>query len=300
MSLFRDLDERFLPTLARWADRVIPKPPPPTGPLPVILRLRAVDDRWAAGGVLALLREVPQLGALLIGALLFTSGLTLHLRAKPEQRQEGATQAEPDVCGLSSGRLGPQLGDSVPAYIDAARARLRRAAACQPDGVAVGVVSFSSYVTVAKAQELVGPSVIRSVFYRVPLSLTLTQSRSVPVDSANVAGDVATEWDKVAAHQVSEANELEKVLKTNTTDPAQKKFDQSQVAAWRREAQQLRSRCACVFAVVVETKLRILDDLGGIPGVRAVDGGRGRFESFAFNALLPEETVTVTGGDQAG
>jgi hypothetical protein len=297
MNPFRDLDDRFLPTLARWADRVIPKPPPPTGPLPVILRLRAVDDRWTADGPLALLREVPQLGAVAIAALVLASGITVASRSHPASRAEG-TQQEADTCGASGGRLGPQLGDSVPAYVDAARSRLQRAAACQPDGVAVGVVSFSRYVTVATAQQLVGPSTIRKVFYRVPLPLPQTDARSVAV-GADVAADLYKEFERIARAQLAEANELLKVAATITNDPAQKKQNETDAAIYRREAAQLRAHCACVFAVVVESKLRVLDALGAIPGVRAVDAGRGRLEAFDYTALLPDETVTATGGDQA-
>lgn len=297
----RDLDDRLLPTLARWVDRIVPKPPPPTGPLPVIIRMRRWDDRHTGNGPLALLREVPQLGALALAVLILVSGIVAKSRIHPQSRA-GSEQGTPDDGDATdSGRLGPELGDSVPAYIDDARNRLGRAVAGQPDANAVAVVSFAGYRTVLDAQEIVGPSQIVRVFYRVPFPLPQTEARSVTIKGDLVA-DVLAEWRRVADDRDKAAAENLRLAATSTNDPEFKKSYEADAAIWRREAQQLRSDCACVYAVAVVSRLRVLGELLDNPSVRVVDPGRpkGRVEDYELTALLPEEKITVTGGDQEG
>ncbi|MDQ1712918.1 MAG: hypothetical protein QOE45_2368 [Frankiaceae bacterium] len=301
----RDLDERLVPALARWLDRVLsklPSPPEPTGPAPLIVRLRRVDDRWTRRGPLALLRDVPQLGAVALAALVLGGAVTVASRTHPPPAAQG-TQAPGATIdpGAEADHLGPQIGDKVPAYLRTSRAKLLQIGAGQPDGVVVAVVSFASYRTPAQARDLLGPIPVKRVFYRAaPLPLNQTTARSVAV--ADIVRDSRKEFARIAGVQSREAAELRKVAATIQNDPVQKADQERDALLYSREAAVLTGPCACVFAVVVRTKLRLLLDLLAQPAVRAIDPSRpgAKIEDFDYSGLLPEEKVTVTGGNQAG
>lgn len=303
MSL-KDLDDRWLPELARRADalvRRVPKGREPLGPAPVIERLRRVDDRWTTTGPLALLREVPQLGAVAIGALVLANGIALRSRTHPkppvaEQQQPQQTEAPED----DDGRLGPNVGDKVVLYIAESRSHLERVGSAQPDGAAVAVVMFSNYRTPAEVRDIVGPLQVRRIFYRVPLPLPQTSTHTAPVE--DVVRDSKREFGRFAGIRKREADELLRVAATIENDPAQKADQEKDAAIALREVSALKGTCRCIYAVVVRSRLRLLLDLLHVRGIRAIDssGSGGVLESFEFTALLPEEKSVVTGGNQAG
>ena len=302
MSL-RDLDDRLVPRLAAALDRMVrklPTPPEPTGPATFIVRLRRIDDRYASGGPLALLRDVPQLGAVAIGALVLASGVTVASRTQPRQEPPPAAQDLADPGLVSDGTLGPDLGENVPAYLDATKARLRALAPGRPDGMVVAVISLSSYRTAEQVRDLVGPLQVRQIFYRAPMKLPLGIVRTAEVE--DVAVDSKREFQRVARLRQAEANELRKVAATIENDPEQKTEHEKDARIYSREAELLRGRCACVYGLVVQARLRMLVDLLNLPTVRTIDVSEvgADLTSFTFSALLPEETVTVTGGNQEG
>jgi hypothetical protein len=303
MSL-KDLDDRWLPELARRADalvRKIPKGGEPLGPAPVVERLRRVDDRWTATGPLALLREVPQLGAVAIGALVLANGIALRSRVHPKppvaaQQQQPTEAPETD----EDGRLGPGVGDKVAIYVAESRAHLERVGSAQPDGAAVAVVMFSGYRTPAQVRDVVGPLQVRKIFFRVPLPLPQTIVQTSPVQ--DLVRDSKRAFARYAAIRKRQADELLRVAATIENDPAQKADQEKDAALALREVAVLKGTCRCVFAVVVRGRLRLLLDLLQVPGIRAIDssGSGGMLEDFTFTALLPEEKSVVTGGNQSG
>lgn len=300
----RHLDDRFVPGMARQLDKVVPRPPEPSGPLPFILRLRRIDDRWTSRGPLALLREVPQLGALAIAGLVLASGVTVASRERDQRAPgNGATGEQvPGPKGDEDGRvaIGPQLGDSVAAYLDATQQRLIRVAAGQPDAEGSALVAFEQYRTPLQVRELLGPAtqVVR-IFYRAPLPLPQTEWQQRAV--GDVVTDSRKEFLRRAIVLEREAAALQSVIDTNDHDPVQKKADEDQASVYRREAKLLKGDCACIYAVVVQTRMRVLIDVSRQPGVRVVDAGAPgvNYRDYTFTALLPEEKVTVTGGNQA-
>ncbi|HEV2890228.1 MAG TPA: hypothetical protein VGX28_07600 [Frankiaceae bacterium] len=300
-SPLRRLDDRLVPRLAEFFDRVFPRAPEPTGPLPVILRLRRVDDRWTQRGPLALVREVPQLGALVIAALVLASGITVANRSRPEAAGRGTEQGTPAENGDDRLAIGPQLGDAVPAYVDATRERMRTLASLEPARSTVAVVSFGQYRTARQVADLVGEAAVVRIFYR-PSKLTLTEAPPADIGVTDLLADAKKEFLRVAIRKEAEAAELIRVSSTiGDSDPAQKAEQQKDAALYLREAQQLRSDCACIYAVVVQAPIPVLAGLVGRPGVRAVDPGApgARTADYeSYTALLPEEKVTVTGGNQ--
>jgi hypothetical protein len=299
-SPLRRLDDRLVPRLAEFFDRLIPRPPDPEGPLPVILRLRRVDDRWTRRGPLALIREVPQLGAIAIAALVLANGVTVATRSDPaRQAAQEAEQGGDPLPGDDRLTIGPQIGDSVDAYLESTRQRLRTAADGQPDAATVAVVSFAQYRTARQVQDILGPATVVRMFYRVPLPLPEPAPADVAV--TDLLQDSKKEFLRVAIAHEKEIRNLQGVIDTNETDPVQKQADIAQQELLRRQVRHLRGDCACIYAVLVQTRLRVLADLLDRTGVRAVDAGApgartGDYEGYT--ALLPEEKVTVTGGNQ--
>lgn len=79
-----DLDRRLVPPLARLARQVAdaavrrfpPVPPPVPGSPPLV----GLDHRFTRGGPLRVLRERPQLGLLVVGAILALAVATAAVR----------------------------------------------------------------------------------------------------------------------------------------------------------------------------------------------------------------------------
>jgi len=298
----RRLDERIVPALAAFFDRVIPRPPEPAGPLPFILRLRRVDDRWTQRGPLALVREVPQLGALVIAALVLASGVTVANRRPPGGVSGGGRQAEqgPGENGDSRGQIGPQIGESVAAYVDSTRQRLLNGGIGQPDGAVLAVVSFTQYRTARQIQDILGPATVARMFYRVPVA-PLPDPMPAEIGVVDFVKDAKKEFLRLAIQHERDAKDLQGVIETNEFDPVQREADEKERDLHLKQARMLRGDCACIYGVLVQTKLRVLIGVVDKPGVRAVDvsvldARIGDYDSYS--ALLPEEKVTVTGGNQ--
>jgi hypothetical protein len=299
----RQLDERIVPALAAFFDRVIPRPPEPAGPLPFILRLRRVDDRWTQRGPLALVREVPQLGALVIAALVLASGVAVANRRQPGAANGDRRRAEqgPGEDGETRGQLGPTIGESVPAYLDSTRQRLLNGGIGQPDGAVLAVVSFAQYRTAKQIQDILGPASVARMFYRVPVA-PLPEPMPGEIGVVDFVKDAKKEFLRLAIEHEQEAKNLQGVIETNEFDPAQKAEDEKQRDLHLKQARMLRGDCACIYGVIVQTKLRVLIGVVDKPGVRAVDASalNARIGDYdTYSALLPEEKVTVTGGNQA-
>jgi hypothetical protein len=138
-----DLDERLVPGLAGRLRRFVDTAgerwqragasmrrraaaladPAPTAPL------RRLDDRFAAHGPLALLRDVPQLGLLLVAAV-FLAGSGVALERSGSKSRAVQTQA----ASVAPTTLGPAPGTSIAAYIAATRKRAVAVSKMSPAG----------------------------------------------------------------------------------------------------------------------------------------------------------------------
>jgi hypothetical protein len=300
MSFLRDLDNRFVPGLAARLERLVDRLPEPSGPAPLIVRLRRVDDRWTGRGPLALLRDVPQLGAVAIAALVLANAVTISQRVHPNRaaaKPVPTSSASPEPGDPDDGHLGPLLGDKVPLYVQTARDHLQRAAQGSPDGEVVAVISLRSYRTPEQVNALLPRIEVLRVFFRAPLRLPNGLVHDVEVHS--LVADTRKAIAQAGAARQAEANELLRVAATIQNDPAQKADQEKDAKIYQAEARLLRGGCDCVFGVVVRAKLRVLVDL--LSSVRVVDAGSpsGGPGDYEFTALLPEEKVTATAGNQA-
>lgn len=300
----RRLDERFVPRLARFFNELIPPAPEPTGPLPVILRLRRVDDRFTQRGPLALIREIPQFGALLIAAIVLASGVTAGIRNADRQAREGTTEQGEAPAGDSRTAIGPQIGDAVPEYIGETQRRLGAAFVGEPDAQVVAVVQLDAYRTAKQVDALLGGRArVRRLFYRIPVPLPATSPDELEVQK-DFVGESSGVFRRIIASHQEEIRNLTSMIATNDHDPVQKKEDESRLADFKRQVAALDGGdCACIYGVLVETRLQVLVDLSDRLGIRAIDISvpKAAVEDYQnYTALLPEEKVTVTAGNQEG
>ncbi|HVE74146.1 MAG TPA: hypothetical protein VNA30_03520 [Mycobacteriales bacterium] len=325
----RELDERIIPDVARrtqtaaarvrqvrrrTSTRLARARPSgrraagPTRPASAIVRLRALDARLSNRGPLALLRDLPQLGALVIAVLVLISGATVAQRSEPRQdlvasEPDGSAPdgSTPGAANPSSdgGLLGPEIGDNVGEYLDRADRRLQDRIVANPDERSFAVVSFARYLTPAEAAAVLGDDVGGfRVFFRVPAAGVQTEVEDSAV--RRLVPDSLAAFARVATQRRADIGPLLEMART-TEDPAFKSFFEMTAKAYQIEIDKLSAGCACVFGVVTNAANADLRELRAKPAVRVVDiGPQGAgLDVLTFRALLPEEKVTVTGGNEA-
>jgi hypothetical protein len=254
--------------------------------------LRALDDRYASRGPLALLRDVPQLGLLLVAAVFLTgSGVALE-RAGDRQRSSAAqSPGEPEIPTT----LGPAPGTKVAAYIAATRKRAVIVSASAPDHTYTALISFSRYLTAEQAQSLLGDLQVRKVLAHVQLPAAEVLPISIP---STVVEDVGVTFSEVSKRKVRDRKEflnLAASISGQTKEEQQfKAFYLDAAATSLKEAKAYGKNCACLFAALVRGKARDLAALPALPNVRAVDIGGGNDDTMQLQPLLPEQKVTVT------
>jgi hypothetical protein len=279
--------------------------------------LDALDDRvvGALGGldrrfVPGLVRR-PEIVVVLIGLLFLGAGGTrvaLHDGGGPADPERVTVAADapeqrggeaPDGEALV---VGPARGEDAAAYVARQRGALAEAAAADPRGQTVAIVSFDRYLTGPQAEEALDAVRPLAVRYRLPVDdpfaeegvAGLTRGR-VPV-RGSLAAAVLPALREEGEQARAQAAELDTLI-DSADDP---EFSE----AFRRDRNRLlaaaalvgESGCACVYAVEVQGRLRDLAALADHADVRLVDaappGTRG---AVAFAALLPEETDRVGG-----
>jgi hypothetical protein len=300
-----DLDERWVPRLAvrlrAFVDnagvrrerlsarignlRTAVLDPRPGSPL------RTLDDRYASRGPLALLRDVPQLGLLLVAAVFLTgSGVALE-RAGNRQRA-GAEQSNGPVIPTT---LGPAPGTKVATYIAATRQRARIVSTTSPDHLYTALVSFSSYLTARQAQAVLGDLQVEKVLAHV--QLPNAEVLPIPIRST-VVEDVGITFSAVSKRKVRDRKEflnLAASISGQTKEEQQfKAFYLDAAGTALKEARAYGTNCACLVGALVHGKARDLTELQAISGVRAVDIGGGDVDTLQLQPLLPEQKVTVT------
>jgi hypothetical protein len=300
-----ELDERLVPRLAvrlrAWVDAGAERrtrtgermrgtvaallDPAPTSPL------RTLDDRFASRGPLALLRDVPQLGLLLVAAVFLTgSGVALE---RSGGRNRASSQSAGDTVVPTT--LGPAPGTKVATYIASTRTRARIVSQTSPDGTYVALVSFSSYLSAQQARQLLGDLEVKRVLAHVQLP----NAEVVPIPvSSTLVEDVGVTFTEIAKRKVRDRKEFLKYVATTTgTGKDEMQYhafylDAARTAA--KEAAAYGKNCACLFAAMVRGRARDLAALQSLPGVRAVDVGNGVDDTLHLQPLLPEQKVTVT------
>jgi hypothetical protein len=253
---------------------------------------RRLDDRFAARGPLALLRDIPQLGLLLVAAVFFTaSGIALERSGNAQHSVDARAQVDATIPTT----LGPPPGTKVAAYLAATRKRAVVVSSVGPDDPYVALVSFSSYLTADQAAVLLGRLEVSKVLAHVQLANA--EVLTVPVTTTLVQ-DVGVTFRAIAQRKVKDREEFLKLATSITgTSKDETQFKAFYTEAARtagKEAAAYRQTCSCLFAALVHGRARDLAALPSIPGVRAVDIGGHSDDTVQLQPLLPEQKVTVT------
>lgn len=254
--------------------------------------LRRLDDRFAARGPLALLRDVPQLGFLVVAAVFLTGSAVALERSGSADR---ATNARKTVEATIPTTLGPAPGSKVAAYVGATRKRAVLVSQAAPDKTYTALVSFNRYLTAEQARLLLGDLEVKKVLAHV--KLPNAEVLPIPVTSTLVA-DVGVSFAAISKRKVRDRKEFVNLAATITgATKEERQFkafyaDAARTAAL--EAAAYGKNCSCIFAALVRGKARDLAALPALSGVRAVDIGGGDDDTLQLQPLLPEQTVTVT------
>ena len=240
-------------------------------------RPRRRHARSSGTGPLALLRDVPQLGLLLVvGVLLAGAGIALA-------RNDPGSEQAPSLD------LGPPVGVEVDEHLAAAGQRVVALSQDSPELVLLALVSLSDEVTPAQAAELVAGSdvAVRRAYVRAPVG---GAAEVLAVETpGEVAADLTALYAATAARRAVEQRELELLAASVTAvdDPAQRSRQRYAADARTRgrEAAAYRAGCACVLALVVEGAARELAGLRALPAVRGLEAAR---RGAALGALRVE------------
>jgi hypothetical protein len=254
--------------------------------------LRRLDERLADRGPLALLRDVPQLGLLVVAAV-FLAGSGVALEQSGSNRR--AADARAQVAASIPTTLGPAPGTSVVAYLAATRKRARMISAQSPDGLYTALVSFNRYLTPSQAVLLLGDLEVHKVIAHAHI----VGAEVVPIPvTTNVVQDVSVMFTAIAKRKLRDRKEFlnlgSSISGTSKEDLQFKAFYADAARTAAREASAYEKNCACLVGALVRGKARDLAALPALSGVRAVDIGGGDDDTLQLQPLLPEQTKTVT------
>jgi hypothetical protein len=260
--------------------------------------LRRLDDRYASSGPLKLLRDVPQLGVLVVAALFLAgTGAALALSG-PEavrERQEAEREAELPLT------LGPAVGDQIDEHFAAARERAVELARREPGTVHLALVSLNKGLTPEEVDTLLEESglQVRRAYLRADVQgdpEVVTVELPDPDDPQPV---LRTVFAQTATRKATEQEELLSQAATiEPGTPEEEAFRDLYRADARLaglEAAAYRTGCACVFALVVEAEVGELAELPALPVVRGVEvGPRGvELRALEVRPLPPSEQGVV-------
>jgi hypothetical protein len=280
--------------------------------------LGRLDDRFARRGVLALVRDVPQVGiAGLAGLLVVASIVTAVRLSRPSADTSGPDL--PTIGGAHIATVGPLPGETISSYLTAAQAALTQQAAESPQQVTNALVDFEAGRTPSEVVTALPGVQPEMIYVRVRVTGdSKTFPSAAPEFSAyadlKMPLRVATLPDAASTVFVRLAGGLDQAAADNTTfadsigmgaspdELAQRDAQLKDAQHYRAEASALRSSCACIYAVVVsgtaETLLHILDS----GQVRAIDPASPglKLDEITWVPLRPDVTrtqpVDSTGG----
>ena len=310
----RDTDEELVPRLAAWLRAFLDG----TGERRRQLRrriadtsaavfergpLRRLDDRYASSGPLALVRDVPQLGLLMV-AVVFLAGASVALARSGGEQKAASAQAQIDATAPTA--LGPEIGDSIDTYIAESRKRAVLASQGSPDGVYTAFVSFSKYLTPQQARLTLGELKVT----KVVLHAQLPTADVLPVSVDDMVPDIKKLATDVVRRKTQDALEFTKLARSiQPKSKEEKQFQSFYLAAAKQatlEGMVYRGSCACVIGALVRGPARELAALPAIAGIRAVEiGSRQEDDALLLRPLAPEQKgvvakiATPTGGNGA-
>ena len=254
-------------------------------------RVGRVDDRLAGSGPLALLRDVPQIGLLVVAAV-FLAGTAAAVYLDAEDVPRTITPETAPAGTLGRAQLGLPDGDPVEPYVARSRGILEQLAERRPDGRFLALVSLTRHVPAVELPALLGspepvrvdlaaPGVERAETVEVPLSGTTAQAVLPALCTAT------------AARKNDDARELRTLAETievrTPEEQAQRDDFLAEADRASAEAAAYTGACATAYAVVVEGEAQELAALLDREGVRAVEvaPAGARLADVDVDPLLP-------------
>ena len=258
--------------------------------------LRRLDDRYASSGPLQLLRDVPQLGVLLVAAVFLVGAGVALSRSGPDSVREREQQAQEEALPLT---LGPPVGADVDDHLAATRDRAVELARETPDTRYLALLSVRNELTVEQTDSLVAESglEVRKVYVRAPVAGDPEPLEVEPGD--DVVGTLTALFAETARRKADEQREFLSLAESiDPSSQGERDFKASYEAAAEtsgREAAAYRAGCACVLAVVVEGPATQLAELLSLPLLRGVEvAPRGaELNALDVRPLSPDVTGIV-------
>lgn len=234
--------------------------------------LGRLDDRYASRGPLKLLRDVPQLGFLLVAAVFLAgTGAALALSG-PEQVRERQQAEQEAALPLT---LGPAVGADIDAHFAQARERAVDLSRRDPDENHLALVSLNKGLTPEQTGELLQESglEVRRAYLRAPIPGD--PEEIVFQTPSDIVSGLQQVFSEIAARKGKEQQDLLGTARTITAgtpeEAAFRKLYETDARTAGQEAAAYRTGCACVFALIVEAVAGELAELPALPVVRGVE-----------------------------
>jgi hypothetical protein len=282
--------------------------------LGVLRRAARLDARVSHRGVLGFVRDLPQAGFVVIGALIIVAALAIvHIDAETHSVSDATSPGAPVAIakGCPAGELppgegaadvGPDGSESVPAYIAMTASTFSACLAADPAASFYAVVSFDRLKTPADAAAALNGATVLDAFVDLAgatdsprvLPLTGADDGVVRVTASITAGYAAAagQFEQDGMLQSAQANSI---VATNAVERAGKASFEQAAQADAYQAHQLDVSCACTYGAVVVGRLSELATLR-TSDVRAIDLAPAGTVASGLTArpLLPTETTTLS------
>lgn len=301
----RDLDSRVVPAAARSLRRLLDGAE--RGRTRVLRRVRRVtaatsaaarraDARATSAGPLALLRDVPQLGLLVVAAVFLsgTAAAVLLAESEPTPSASPATSTFTEVV-----RLGVPPGSDVQLYLDQSRVVLDDIAARLPEARLLAVVHLSEYTPASQVLPLLEGADLQRVYLRASDAGADAEILALPVDAATAAEVLPALCTATAGRKAQDAENfaaLATTIEGTTPDEQASKADfEAESARAAAESRAYAGECRTAFSAVVEAPAGVLQQIATRPGVRGVEPAPAgiALERLDVQPLLPETTGVV-------
>jgi hypothetical protein len=330
VSRLQDLDERWVPAAARrvgaLANRLrrgrvslrraqpvasaagpVPQQEVPQQQVPVQevrerplerLTLRELDARYTARGPLAVLRDIPQVGFIVIGLVFLAgTGTAVSRQASNNRAASQANEQDPSSVqatgdpGTSS--LGPQPGDAVSTYVQTAgQALVASAKGSGGSKPRVALVSLTAFSNQQQAVAALAGYDVLEVYLRSTAGGKEATELAVPVSGTLATSLVKSYADAARGRleaQKSYQGYVDTLTVTTKEDQQFKDYYRMFATSAALEATAYAHNCACVYAAVVRAspkQLLKLTPAGGVRAVQVASQGLGLKQVQVF-PLLP-------------
>jgi hypothetical protein len=243
------------------------------------------------------IREVPQLGFIVIAAVFLAGTATALLRHQPAPQSVSSPGPIADQSSDAGNRLGPDIGETTTGYEASSLQDLEHLADTSPTSTRTALVTLKGYLTPAQVQALLGPYQVRRVYLRAKVGGP--DAAEVPYDIRGELGaSLRKAYGDVALSRLAVRRSYLAYVETTTDDKAYHDDYAAYAASTGREVIAYQHSCACVFSALVDAPARDLVALRAHPQVRAIQvAGEGlSLAALIVQPLLPETTGLVTKG----